>query len=688
MERERWLRRLFSIVAMFLLVLSISFGTKTVLAAQGDVEATSIPDHATCFFVHDVGGDTTKINENYVAYSQGFCMGVGDVLAYRSNELLDDNGVKIDVTDYVNMGKSGDVFGASLRLYVMDWSTSENKENRATLFFEVVGEDGTVKSQAVLGEYGVNNDGSNLTDDTYTLGKDWLKDLVKGEAQVQFGDTDKVYLCINQKNQVQRYDEICLWGYLNSFQNATGAVITTPSLNDAANQATFDVTNLTGEVKQVIAEVKHYDENGKITGIDEYQIQLEKGHEKQTITIDAVKGDIVSLKDAGGNYYVEPFAIGTLDWVGTWASAQLTVGDDTYPPDPGLANNTYRQVVRISDGGRQLRFTFSNEFGEAPVTFHSVHVAQQIKTGEPSIDSTTDAIITFNGGSESVTIPAGETITSDTLDYPVEDLEELCISIYFGDVPRIITSHTASRCNNWLIPGNHAGDPYMGISTTATSWYFLSSIDIMQEPECKAIVCFGDSITDGYGVVVDGYGRWSDVLAKRLQENESTTNLSVLNEGIGGNSIFGGLGPAAKNRYVRDVINQAGVGYVIILIGINDIGYASSDISDAMIAEYETMISLAHEKGIKVIAGTILPFKGNSYYSVNEGELRDSIRIKLNDWMKSEASGFDGVIDFATEFGMKTDSSIMASEYKNDGLHPNTLGYRHMGEYIDLSIFE
>src|SRR4030042_6482680 len=49
-------------------------------------------------------------------------------------------------------------------------------------------------------------------------------------------------------------------------------------------------------------------------------------------------------------------------WVGTWSTAPQLVEPGNMPPDPGLSNNTLRQVVRVSLGGACLRVRFSNEF--------------------------------------------------------------------------------------------------------------------------------------------------------------------------------------------------------------------------------------------------------------------------------------------------------------------------------------
>jgi len=96
-------------------------------------------------------------------------------------------------------------------------------------------------------------------------------------------------------------------------------------------------------------------------------------------------------------------------------------------------------------------------------------------------------------------------------------------------------------------------------------------VDVNAAKDSAAIVVLGDSITDGHGATTNGNDRWPDVLAKKLQANAKTKNLSVLNHGIGGNHLLtDGLGPNALARVDRDILAQTGVRYVIVLEGIND----------------------------------------------------------------------------------------------------------------------
>lgn len=371
-------------------------------------------------------------------------------------------------------------------------------------------------------------------------------------------------------------------------------------------------------------------------------------------------------------------------WVATWASAQLAAGADETPYDPPLKENTVRQQIRVNIGGEKIRLTLSNEYGGVPAQLESVHIAHLNEAGENAIDTSTDTAITFNGGSESVEIPVGETVVSDEIDFDFEALDDLAITIkcgkYAGSTP---TSHTGARCSTWIISGDHVSDESFVAEETMTSWYFISELDVWAEAGAKALVLFGDSITDGYGANANQFQRWSDELNRLFRDDPDYDRVTVINEGIGGNAVFGGLGTAAKDRFDRDVLNIAGVRYVVVLIGINDIGYANEDISSQITDEYEVMIEKCHEKGIKIYAATITPVNGNGYYS----ELHDDIRRKVNDWILNKGK-FDGVIDFAAEMADPNDDSYLNPEYSLDNLHPNPAGYKHMGEFAYARLTE
>ena len=151
-----------------------------------------------------------------------------------------------------------------------------------------------------------------------------------------------------------------------------------------------------------------------------------------------------------------------------------------------------------------------------------------------------------------------------------------------------------------------------------------------------AVVALGDSITDGAGAKQGTYEDWPDQLAKRLSASAGGTQVAILNEGIGGNRILhDGAGVNALARFDRDVLDQPGIRGIILLEGINDIGWphmkprpskdgsapkvspfaAQIVTADDLIAGYRQIIDRAHQHHIRVFAATMTPYEGADYFS-------------------------------------------------------------------------
>ncbi len=370
-----------------------------------------------------------------------------------------------------------------------------------------------------------------------------------------------------------------------------------------------------------------------------------------------------------------------MKWVGTWSTAPQLVETSNNPPSPGLSNNTLRQIVHVSIGGDSLRMRFTNEFSASAVTLNSVHIA--VSKGGGVIDTTTDMPILFNG-KPGVTMAADSAVISDPFRFSLQPLSDAAITIYFGGTSPTVTGHPGSRTTSYLLTGNRVASADFSGAVTTDHWYVINTIDVLAPDSAYAIATLGNSITDGRGSGTNKQDRWPDELARRLQANSATKQVAVLNEGIGGNCVLSKcLGPSALSRFQRDVLDQSGVKWLIILEGINDIGNGGTGVGNNLINAFKQMISSAHSKGILVYGATILPMKGSFYYSV----IHETERQTVNEWVRN-GGFFDGVIDFDKALRNPADTLSLLPDYDSgDHLHPSETGHHMMGEAVDLTLF-
>ena len=374
-------------------------------------------------------------------------------------------------------------------------------------------------------------------------------------------------------------------------------------------------------------------------------------------------------------------------WVGTWSTAPYFVDANNRAPVPGLANNSFRQIVRVSVGGDVLRFRFTNLFSKNDVTFKSVGIA--VSTGGSSIDVASAKVLKF-AAKEEVTIKSNEELISDPIKFPLKPGMKLAITICFGDAEPEIGGHAASRTTSYLLEGNQPLTADFSKAITTDHWFVTSGIDVMAPKTTAAIAIMGNSIADGRGSGTSKFNRWSDILSERLLKNLATKNRAVLNLGIGGNCVVrGGQGEPAVVRFDRDILSQQNVKWLIISEGINDIGgVRNSDqatkIANDLIEAYKTMIDKAHAKGIKVYGATILPF-AKSFY---DKDFCQTARDTVNTWIRTSGR-FDAVIDFEKAMSDPQNPKTLLSDlHSGDFLHPNEAGYKVMGEFIDLKLFK
>jgi lysophospholipase L1-like esterase len=386
---------------------------------------------------------------------------------------------------------------------------------------------------------------------------------------------------------------------------------------------------------------------------------------------------------------------GTGSWVGSWASSQQIPEPANALPPAALQDATLRQIVHLTVGGGELRVRLSNAFGTAPLTILAVHVARPVSKETGSIDAATDRAVTF-AGSRAVTIPAGADDDSDPVVFDAPALSDLAITLYLEVPPQRQTSHPGSRETSFLVHGNHVADATLSDASTVAHWFLISGVEVRESAAGAAVVALGDSITDGHAVPDNSDGRWPDDLARRLQSVPATRGLGVLNVGTGGNRLLlDGLGPNALARFDRDVLAQAGVRYLILLEGINDLDSATrlAPISAAahtvlvheIISAYGQIILRARAHGITVIGGTITPDGGSDYYHPSAASEAD--RQSVNAWIR-QPGHFDAVVDFDRVVrDPKHPARLLPAYDSGDHLHPSPAGYRAMAAAIPLRLF-
>ncbi|WP_344023496.1 SGNH/GDSL hydrolase family protein [Streptomyces luteireticuli] len=380
-------------------------------------------------------------------------------------------------------------------------------------------------------------------------------------------------------------------------------------------------------------------------------------------------------------------------WSAGWSTAMQrpSAGFGENWSESGFDRQSLRQVVRLTGGGTTARVRLSNRYGTRPLEVGAASVA--LAAEGAAVRPGTVRALAF-GGAPTVRIPAGGEVWSDAVELRTAAFDPVAVTLHFAGPTGPATFHSQAWTPSYRASGDRTREAGgEGFGDTTQSWYYLADVEVAGEGAYEgAVVAFGDSITDGFGSTPGTDRRYPDALARRLAAEGRP--LTVLNAGIGGNLLLHDspwFGDRALSRFDRDVLDRPGVRAVIVHVGLNDIGFSEVDLpmykpdvpvsAEELVAGHRGLIRRAHERGIRIIGGTILPFKGSEYHNARA----EAKRSAVNAWIR-DSGEYDAVADFSAALVSPGDAEELHPAFDSgDRKHPGDAGYRVMAGVVDLA---
>ncbi|MFE7277138.1 SGNH/GDSL hydrolase family protein [Streptomyces sp. NPDC057623] len=348
----------------------------------------------------------------------------------------------------------------------------------------------------------------------------------------------------------------------------------------------------------------------------------------------------------------------------------------------GFWRQSVRQAVRLSAGGARVRVRLSHAYGTSPVRIAGASVG---RTAAGAAVRPGSLVPLAFGGAGDATLPARGELVSDDVPLTVAAGESVTVTLYFDTTTGPATFHAQAFTSSHRGDGDLTADTGgAGFDAATESWYFLSAVEA-DSGRADAVALFGDSVTDGFGSTPGADRRWSDALAER-------TGRPVLNAGIGGNLLLNDsawYGEKGIHRLRRDVLDQPGVDTLVVLLGLNDIGFSETDEqptykpapvleAEELIAGHRELIRQGRVAGLRVIGATLPPFGGSDHW----GEHAAKVSHELNEWIRRSGE-YDAVVDLNRALADPEDPDRLLPAYDfGDHLHPNDAGYEVMAEAV------
>jgi len=397
-------------------------------------------------------------------------------------------------------------------------------------------------------------------------------------------------------------------------------------------------------------------------------------------------------------------------WVSAWSTSPVSASlndlgilDQIGVP---VALATSRVTIVSTASGSQVRLTFSNQFGNLPLTISGCTVAKAT-ADHRVVDGSTRQTVRF-GGKLLKTIPAGQIITSDPIDISVKAGEELTVTTYFRGL-NVMRTIGLIGGDSYVAVGNYTylNTMYTGINlkfeADSGSYEIIPSLigmDVLADEDTDVCVFFGDS------TLANEIPR---LLEQRLLAN-GITNISVTQEAIKGNRLIAdGVGVAGKllgatgtERFAQDALSQSGVKYVIVKLGANDVIHPHCESKqdkltpatlEEMIAGYNSLIEQAHAAGVEIYFCEVTPWQGYTRNVFNKGddvqwcEEYDQLRKDINAWLASPDCAADGYIPLTGMSDPANPNALIPSQTP-DGIHHNPEGQANFVSLFPIEIFK